>query len=234
MEPPVAEGAPKWLATVRERPELVVGPAWVVWLVLQSLPLVNGAPFLVSLLQTAELRGNAGQAFPLTYGAAVALFIFALYALRGLHPARRLLVAAAFPFAFTHLYEIPYDLVGRIVWPEYYMWATWPVVLLLNSSWLALGLSTAIFWRTRLDGLLLAAATIALFLGWWLFFWPPIGAAQPPLNPDGSGYILSKLFLAGTLALFLWNGRPAAALGPRSERPGLPLSSGEIEPASSR
>lgn len=175
----------------------------------QSLPLVNGGPFLASIVQTAFFQGNAGQAFPVTYVMAVVLFGFALAVLNGLRWPRRIVVAAAFPFAFTHLYEIPYDLLGRIVWPQYYAWAVWPVVLVLNATWLVLGLSTAIYWKVGRWGAAALALTLVTFVLWWTLFWPGLGASQPPLNPRGSGYILSKVLLGITLALVLWEGSRA-------------------------
>lgn len=208
------------LPLLRARPELLVGPVLAVWLLLELLPITFGRPFLGSLLQTAEFRGNAGQAFPLTYATALALFGLAFVALRSLGAARRLLVAAAFPFAYLQLYEIPYDLLGEAHWPRSYAWATWPIVLLLNASWLALGLTTSIYWRWGRAAITALAATAASFALWWTYYWPRIGTIEPPLNPEGSGYMLSKTLLAATLALALWGGRslaeqpPADAPGP--------------------
>ncbi len=174
------------LGLLRRRPELLVGPAWVGWILVNGLPITFGQPFLPSLLRTAMFEGHAGPAFPLTYGMAVALFGFALFVLRPLGALRAVLVASAFPFAFTHLYEIPYDLLGRVVWPQYYGWAIWPIVLLLNSSWLLLGLSTSIYWRmTRRSGSAVAAA-VALFAVWWITFWPPLGSIAPRPTPRGA------------------------------------------------
>lgn len=190
-----------------------MGPAWIVWIVVQSLPLVGGRPFLWYLAQTATFRGDSGQVFPITYAIAVGLFVFALLVLRPLNPARRILVSAAFPFAFTHLYEVPYDLIGRVAWPSEYAWATWPVVLVLNATWLALGLSTAIYWKVDRAGLAGIGATLVTFAAWWTWYWPPIGSVQLPINPEGSGYILSKALLAVTLATLLWTGRRLADPG---------------------
>lgn len=208
-----------FLFRLRIRPELIVGPAMALWIALEVLPIDSGRPFILTLVQTASFHGNAGELFPLTYACAVSLGTLALVALRNLWWPRRLLVAAAFPFAYTHLYEIPYDLIGRFVWPTYYTWATWPLVLLLNTSWLVLGLSTSIYWRLTPRGLVSMIATLATFAIWWLLFWPQLGAHQPPLNPEGSGYELSKTLLAVTLAFLILDGTPKRKLDEKAPIP---------------
>lgn len=188
-----------------------MGPAWVAWLLINCLPITFGRPFILSVVGTALGTGSAGQAFPLTYGLAVALFVYALLVLpRHLNLPRRFLVAAAVPFAFTHLYEVPYDLIGRLVWPSDYAWATWPIVVLLNLSWLALGLSTLPFWRLRWRGAVVLTAVVASFAAWWIWFVPSWLAVDPPLNPEGSGYMLSKTLLALFIAIAIWDGREEA------------------------
>ncbi|MCI4336892.1 MAG: hypothetical protein L3K17_06835 [Thermoplasmata archaeon] len=208
------------LVKLRRRPEFIVGPAWIAWLLINGLPITFGQPFILSVVQTAIGRGSAGQAFPITYALAIAVFGFALVVLPGLNVPRRLLVAAAVPFAFTHLYEVPYDLVGRLVWPAYYAWATWPIVLLLNLSWLALGLSTAPFWRLRWKGMIVLASVIVTFAIWWIWFFPPWLSIDPPLNPEGSGYMLSKILTALLVAVLLWDGRVIRDAHPVGETEG--------------
>lgn len=195
------------LRTLRRRPEFIVGPAWVVWLLINCLPITFGKPFVLSVLATALGHGSAGQAFPLTYGLAILLFVYALVVLPGLNLPRRVMVAAAVPFAFTHLYEVPYDLIARFVWPSYYAWATWPIVIVLNLSWLALGLSTVPFWRLRVRGIVALGAVLLTFAAWWIWFFPSWLSMDPPLNPEGSGYMLSKSLLAVFIAIVLWDGR---------------------------
>lgn len=202
-----------WREYLRRRPEMIVGPALVAWLLVNGLPITFGRPFLVSLLQTATFRGNAGPLFPVTYGCAVALFGLALVVLTELKWPRRLLVALAFPFAFIQVYEIPYVLMGWHEWPQEYAWAVWPIVLLLNGSWLALGVSTFPFWRLGPKGAVLLAAVVTTLVIWWVWYWPQIYPDQPPLNPEGSGYMVSKVATAMLFAVLLWEGRGR----PRSE-----------------
>ncbi len=117
---------------LRQRPEFIVGPALGAWILANCLPITFGKPFILSFFQTALGHGNAGQAFPITYACAVLLCLFAFAVLNDLNWPRRLLVSIAVPFAFIQLYEIPYDLLGHLVWPVDYAWAVWPIVLLLN------------------------------------------------------------------------------------------------------
>lgn len=221
------------LDLLRRRPELTVGPALAVWLVANGLPIVSGRPFLLSLVGTATFHGNAGNAFPVTYGLAVALFGFTLWVERGLGWPRRLLVALAVPFAFTHLFEVPYELIAYSVWPEYYHWALWPIVLFLNASWLVLGVSTFPYWRLRWKGIIALLAFLVTCAIWWVFFWPFIPPIALPLNPQGSGYIVSHVFLAALLFCVLWDGRflrseqtVPMGFGPRNGRPNLRASPG--------
>jgi hypothetical protein len=204
----------------RQRPELVVGPALGFWILANCLPITFGKPFVLSFVQTALGHGNAGQAFPITYACAVFLVLFAFALHREWSWPRRVLVSIAVPFAFIQLYEIPYDLLGHLVWPVDYAWAVWPLVLFLNASWLVLGLSTVPFWRLRWKGALALSAFLGMFLAWWAWFFPPLGSISPPLNPEGSGYIVSKVLLAALIAILLWDGRDprgAPAPGERSK-----------------
>lgn len=237
----------RWQSSVdllRRRPEYIVGPALAFWLLADGLPIASGRPFLISLFGTATFHGNAGNAFPVTYGLAVGFFGFTLWIEEGLNWPRRLLVAFAVPFAFTHLYEVPYELIGHSVWPEYYGWVLWPPALFLNASWLVLGVSTFPFWRMRMGGGISLAAFLLMFVVWWVFAWPFIPPIAPPLNPEGSGYIVSHVFLAPLLLCVLWDGRflkegPSSPTGPdpRSDGPSAlsaPTAQGEgrLPPAS--
>jgi hypothetical protein len=196
------------LDLLRRRPELVVGPALVVWLLVDCLPIAFGRPFILSVLGTATFEHEPGNVFPITYACAIFLGALALAILKTLNWPRRLLVAFAVPFAFTNIYELPYDLIGYYVWHPYYDWAVWPITLLLNLCWLALGVSTVPFWRLEWKGAVLLAAFLVSLAIWWLLFLPYIPPIVPFKNPEGSGYIVSKVILAVVLAVLLWEGRP--------------------------
>lgn len=88
----------------------------------------------------------------MTYSVAVACFRFTLWIESRLGWLRRMLDAVAVPFAFTHLFEVPHELIARSVWPGYYNWALWPIVLFRNLRWIALGVSTFPYWKLRWKG----------------------------------------------------------------------------------
>ena len=46
------------LELLRRRPELLVGPAWVGWILVNGLPITFGQPFLPSILRTAMFEGQ--------------------------------------------------------------------------------------------------------------------------------------------------------------------------------
>jgi hypothetical protein len=209
------------LETLRSRPELVVGPALIFWLLANCLPIAFGQPFILTVLRIASFHNPPGNAFPVTYGCAVALFVFTLLALTALNWPRRLLVAVAVPFAFTHIYEVPYELIAYWVWYPLYNWALWPITLFLNASWLVLGLSTFPFWKVkRWTTVVALTAFLVAFVAWWIWFVPFVPHIHPPTNPEGSGYIFSHALLAVVLACVIWDGRPSAkSAGPEPQLP---------------
>ncbi|MCI4341192.1 MAG: hypothetical protein L3K11_02290 [Thermoplasmata archaeon] len=208
-----------WLELLRRRPELIIGPALVAWILADCLPIAFGRPFILGVWANATFRHTPGNAFPVTYACAVLLFLFAVYTLDALSWPRRLLVAIAVPFAFTHLYEVPYELIAYWVWYPLYNWALWPLALFLNGVWLALGVSTFPFWKLDRRAQAVLALFLATFAVWWLWFWPFIPPIALPTNPEGSGYILSKVVLALLVACLLWAGRPSRGGCPVPERP---------------
>lgn len=195
------------LDTFRRRPELLVGPAWAIWVAVELLPLDSGQPFILRFVALATYREPAGNVFPVTYACAIALFLLFLLVAKQLDWPRRVLVASAIPFAFTHLYEVPYDLIGYLAWPEYYYWAIWPTALLVNASWLGLGLSSAAFWRLGKMSTIALLAFVGSFIVWWIFFLPQVPPITLPSNPEGSGYILSKVVMAILIGSLIWEGR---------------------------
>lgn len=202
------------IETLRRRPELIVGPALALWLAANCLPIAFGQPFILTVIRIASFHNPPGNAFPVTYGCALALFAFTLFALRAISWPRRLLVAIAVPFAFTHLYEIPYELIAYEVWYPLYNWALWPTTLFLNATWLILGVSSAPFWKFKRWGVVALAAFLVAFAAWWIWFVPFVPPIHPPTNPEGSGYILSHALLVFVLACLIWDGRPGTDSGP--------------------
>jgi hypothetical protein len=196
------------IETFRRRPELIVGPCLVFWLLANCLPIAFGQPFILGVLRIAAFHNPPGNAFPVTYGIAIFLFFFTVFALKPLNWPRRILVAFAVPFAFTHLYEVSYELIAYFVWYPLYDWALWPLTLFLNATWLVLGISTLPFWRLkwRSGGIALVAFLLA-FAAWWLFFLPFIAPVHYPTNPEGSGYIVSHALLGVVIACLIWDGR---------------------------
>jgi hypothetical protein len=214
------------LETLRRRPELVVGPALGFWLLANCLPITFGQPFVIGVFGEATFHHTPGNVFPITYACALLLFGFALYALGGLSWPRRILVAVAFPFAFTHFYEVPYDLIAYWVWYPLYDWALWPITLFLNASWLILGASTFPFWKLDRRAGVVLAGFLASFAVWWIWFLPFLPPIAPPQNPEGSGYILSKVILALLFACLLWAGRPERRPAGVEAQTGLPSALG--------
>ena len=201
-----------------------MGPALAFWILANGVPWFGGEPFVVSFFLTATYHNPPDVVFPITYGCAVALCPFTAWVLSGLSWPRRVLVAIAVPFAFTHLYEVPYDLIGYYVWYPNYDWAVWPETLFLNASWLALGVSTFPFWKLRWKGALALGGFIGTFLAWWIWFLPFIPPVVQYRNPEGMGFIVSKVILAILVACLIWDGRPTAT------RDGPPIRDSYSEP----
>lgn len=205
------------LATVRARPEYLVGPilvlavgAWA-W-TLDKWGVWGPAQGTAWNWQTVW---SINALVPFTFAAAVVTIGVAFLTLRELPWYRRAIVALALPFAFFFGFEVLWDFLmytldrDPVVWS----WFFYPITIALALVGLATGASTAIYWRvTRRVGVLVLAVAIG-FVAWYgtgfgqVLGWDGGNAFAIGLN------LFTKMGTAAIFVLMVWeySHRPLAS-----------------------
>ncbi len=173
-------------------------PTYTVWLLVNLAPLFGSFSMLEILLGWATFTRQLNTLFPVTYALAIISFLFALWRLKG-NPLQRLLLSLSFPFAFVQSFDTIYNKLGYLLHPKAFAGTMNPAIILVEMSWLVLGLSTLTFWRLTKKSM----APLLLFLGgfilWAVLDYPSISGLQPV----GVGLVLNIALKIDAAALFI-------------------------------
>jgi hypothetical protein len=162
---------------VRTRPELLLGPFAVLFLVVNVGPWGFGSKYIVTFFLFFTLqRSNA--IFPLTWSLSVALFIAGLWLFlraRQLPWWRSFLLAGTLPFLAVSLFEVPYDLCVVGTYPHS---GVSSFDLLSISTWLAVGFTSIGWWRLTRRYWALFVGFFGTYAVWFAVGFPTIDRAS--------------------------------------------------------
>ncbi len=164
------------LESYRKRPEVLFALPFSFFLALNLIPWA-GYSYLRVVLDWATFRESVGlgqNIFFVTYSSALALFFFYAYTLKErIVWWRNLILSFSAMLGPVAVFEVIYDVIGKIDRPELFVGTT-VAGFILNASWIMLGVCCIPYWKLAKISKWMLAAYVVLWSAWLLIGFPQI------------------------------------------------------------
>lgn len=204
------------LDSYRNRPEVLFAFPFAIFLTLNLIPW-PGYSYLQVVFNWATFRESVGlgqSIFLVTYSSAIVLFCFYLYALKNrIVWWRNMLLSFSAMIGPVAVFEVTYDIVGKMVRPELFLGTTL-AGFILNASWITLGICCLPYWKLSKIFSWMLAVYLVIWGAWALIGFPQI------YDPNSSwAYVMNaplKLISFGLYASLLTRNLTSQPISPRS------------------